>query len=84
MHKTSDCFWDYLNKLPEPMQKLAAKNFALLKANPHHPSLQFKKTGKFWSARVGLDYRALSIKDGNDFIWVWIGSHADYERVINQ
>ena len=28
---------------------LADKNYALLKDNPRHPSLQFKKVGRFWS-----------------------------------
>jgi hypothetical protein len=32
----------------------ADKNYALLKENPQHPSLQFKKIGRFWSVRVGL------------------------------
>jgi hypothetical protein len=61
---------------------LARKNYALLKANPHYPSLQFKKVGKVWSARVGLHYRALATEDGADFIWVWIGTHDEYERMI--
>ncbi|MBI3741960.1 MAG: hypothetical protein HY257_09440, partial [Chloroflexi bacterium] len=47
-----------------------------------HPSLYFKKVGKFWSARVGLDHRALAIEDGEDFIWVWIGAHDEYDRMI--
>jgi hypothetical protein len=38
--------------------------------------------GKFWSARVGLNYRALSFKDGEDFIWVWIGTHDEYKKII--
>jgi len=30
--------------LPKPIQKLADKNFELLKTNPFHPSLHFKKS----------------------------------------
>jgi hypothetical protein len=29
-----------------------------------------------------MDYRALAVEDGNDFIWVWIGTHDEYERMI--
>ena len=54
----------------------------MLKANPSHPSLHFKKVGRFWSVRVGINYRALAIDDGEDFIWVWIGTHDEYERMI--
>ena len=82
MHKTIDGFWQYLKDLPHPIQKVANKNFKLLKTDPQHPSLHFKKVGKFWSARIGSNYRSLAIEDGKDFIWVWIGSHDDYERLI--
>jgi hypothetical protein len=44
--------------------------------------LHFKKVGKVWSIRIMLDYRALAVKDGNDLIWVWIGTHDEYERMI--
>ena len=64
------------------LQRVARRNFQLLVENPGHPSLRFKKVGAFWSARVGRDYRALAVEDGGDVIWVWIGSHADYDRLI--
>jgi hypothetical protein len=31
-----------------------------------------------------MDYRALAVEDGNDFIWVWIGTHDEYERMIKE
>ena len=43
----------------------------------------FQKSENFWSARVGIYYRAIAVKDDNDFIWVWIGTHGEYERLIN-
>jgi len=82
MHRATRRFWECLANLPEDIQNLARKNYALLKTNPHHPSLQFKRVGKLWSARVGLHYRALATEDGEDFIWVWIGTHDEYERMI--
>ncbi len=82
MHRTTRRFWECFNDLPEMAQKTANKNFELLKSNPAHPSLHFKKVGKFWSARVGPSFRALAVEDGRDFIWVWIGSHDEYEQMI--
>ena len=82
MHRTTDRFWKCFDKLPIPVQNIAKKNFQLLKTNPQHPSVHFKKIGDFWSARVGLNHRALAIEDGGDFIWVWIGTHDEYERMI--
>jgi len=84
MHRTTGRFWILFARLPEAVQLIARKNFQLLKDNPSHPSLHFKKVGKVWSVRVGLNYRALAVEDGKDFIWVWIGSHDEYGRMIKQ
>ena len=70
--------------MPRDVQSLADKSVALLKTNPAHPSLHFKKVGQFWSARVGLHYRALAVESGDDLGWFWIGSHADYDKLIRQ
>ncbi|MDE2934949.1 MAG: hypothetical protein OXS47_13915 [Chloroflexota bacterium] len=82
MHRTTPRFWRRFDRLPERVQRTARRNFRLLAENPAHPSLRFKKVGKFWSARVGLDYRALAVDDGKDFIWVWVGTHDEYDRLI--
>ncbi|MGH8541028.1 MAG: type II toxin-antitoxin system RelE family toxin [Stenotrophobium sp.] len=80
-HATRD-FWTCYRKLPEEVQQAADKGFALLKDNPRHPSLRFKKVGEFWSARVGSQYRALAIEEAGGFIWFWIGTHAEYDRLL--
>ena len=68
--------------MPHEVRELADKNFRLLQRDPRHPSLQFKKVGNVWSARVGRAHRALAVEDGGDFLWGWIGSHDDYDRMI--
>ena len=68
--------------MPVGIQKLADKNFGLLKVGVSHPSLHFKKVGRYWSARVGLDYRAVAAKAEDGYVWFWIGRHEDYERLI--
>ena len=83
-HKTSSTFWKYFNKLPEKIKKLSKSQFNLLKQNPSHPSLHLKKIKKFWSVRISIDYRALGYKDEEDYIWVWIGNHDDYEKLLKQ
>ena len=82
MHRTTPRFWRDFEQLPEPVQRIARRNFRLLIANPRHPALHFKKVGKFWSVRVRLAHRALAVEDDRDFIWVWIGSHDEYDRLI--
>ena len=63
-HFTLPSFWRHYHQLPKDVQQLADKNYDLLRANPHHPSLDFKKVGKnkqLWSVRVGDHYRALGL-----------------------
>ena len=81
-HFASPAFWDAYAKLPENVRALADKNYTLLKENPQHPSLHFKKVGRFWSVRIGLRYRALAVEADNGLLWFWIGSHADYDALI--
>ena len=82
MHRTTPQFWKRFAALPEEIQQLARKNFELLKENPRHPSLHFKNVDGYWSVRIGLHYRALAVKD-DDFIWVWIGSHSEYDKLVS-
>ena len=84
-HKTLPEFWYHYRRVPKDIQDLADKNFALLKANPRHPSLHFKKIGDLWSVRVGLQYRALALDDPPDcVVWFWIGRHAEYDHLIDK
>lgn len=80
-------FWHAYRQLPQETQQLADKNFALLQADPHHPSLHFKKVGRnkqLWSARVGAHYRALGMEQLDGIVWFWIGPHSDYDKLLDK
>jgi hypothetical protein len=81
-HLATPEFWSHYRKLPNEVRDLADKNFALLKQDPHHPSLRLKKTGIYWSARVGLHYRVLAKDRPEGLVWFWIGPHDQYERLL--
>jgi len=83
-HLASDSFWAAYQRLPADVRALAGKNFALLKNDPHPPSLRFEKADKYWNVRIGLHYRALSKPVDGDFRRSWIGAHEDYDRLIGQ
>jgi len=88
LHRAATEFWQQYNRLPREARARADKQFSLLKANPHHPSLQFKKLGErrgleIWSVRVTLNYRALAVKRDDGYLWFWIGNHDDYEALIS-
>lgn len=82
-HFTTPQFWQYYEKLPKHIQQIADSSYEILKENPRYPSLHFKRIGDYWSVRVNLDYRALGVANGGDVIWFWIGSHSDYDKLIN-
>ena len=83
-HHATSRFWSCYEQLPEEVRSQADKQFALLKADPSHPSLRFKKVGKFWSARVNGSFRALAIQDADVYVWFWVGNHREYERLIKR
>lgn len=75
-------FGPCFNTLSAPIREQANKAFALLKANPQHPSLHFKKVGRYYSARVSFNYRTLGVEATDGIVWFWIGTHADYDKLI--
>lgn len=85
--KTTKRFRDALADLPDEIQRQAQKSYKLFTQDPNHPSLRFKKVHShepIYSARINLGYRAVGILDGDVIIWFWIGSHADYEKLLEQ
>jgi hypothetical protein len=71
--------------LPEEIQAQARRAYMLFREDPKDPSLRFKKVDrveKVYSVRIGLGYRALGVLEGSTVAWFWIGSHADYDRLV--
>ena len=84
-HVTLPRFWRLYHQLPTEVQTVADKNYALLQANPFHPSLHYKKVGRrrqMWSVRVGEHHRALGKIRAEDTVWFWIGTHAEYDELL--
>jgi hypothetical protein len=86
-HRATEGFWQAYESLPMEIRARADKQFSLLKSNPQHPSLKFKKVGEsrgheVWSARVTLNYRALALQRADRFLWFWIGDHKKYDELI--
>jgi hypothetical protein len=80
-HHTAPEFWEAFERLPLEIQELARSNYEILKLNPRHPSLHFKKVGDQWSVRIGLGYRALGADVDDGVLWFWIGTHANYDKL---
>ncbi|BAY83008.1 hypothetical protein NIES267_24940 [Calothrix parasitica NIES-267] len=80
---TTPDFWEAYAVLSPKIKEQAKKAYQLWKNNQFHPSLHFKKVGdNLSSARITANYGALALKQGDDYYWIWIGSHNDYEELI--
>lgn len=77
IHHASPAFWSLYRALSDEVRALADGSFAKLKADPRHPSLHFKKVGRFWSVRVSRQHRALATEVDDGLVWFWIGTHAE-------
>ena len=68
-------------------QQQAREAYRLFKVNPSHPSLKFKKLPPhqdLGSVRISNDYRAIGLWQVDVILWFFIGSHADYEKLISR
>ena len=83
-HRANPRFWRCYRELPQDVQRLADQCYQLMKSDPYHPSLHLKKIDRFWSVRVGLHYRALAVDTESTLVWFWIGSHADYDKLLGR
>ena len=80
-------FWAAYRGLPEEIQERARRAYQLFRENPGHPSLHFKKVhdrDPVYSVRVTLGYRAVGLLEDQEITWVWIGTHADYDRLLEK
>jgi hypothetical protein len=85
--RTTRQFRELFARLPAHVQQQAREAYRLFRENPQHPGLHFKKVLDdpiTFSARVGIGYRAVAALDGNTLVWFWIGSHADYDKLLQQ
>ena len=82
---TTKRFRKAFEALPAHVQRRAREAYRQFQQNPNHPGIHFKQVHavqSVYSVRIGLGYRALAVRDGENLIRFWIGTHEDYERLI--
>jgi hypothetical protein len=82
---TTERFRKAYSALPDHIKEQAIKTYRTWKKNPYPPGIQFKqihKTEPIYSVRITLSYRAIGVKNKNTIVWFWIGSHAEYDKLI--
>lgn len=78
-------FWRAYSALDPRVRDAARRVFRLFTQDPAHPSLRFKKlagSGGVWSVRINEQYRAVGERTGDTVVWVWIGSHNDFDKLF--
>ncbi len=83
---TTRRFRELIAALPRHVQQQSRQSYRLFQQNPSHPGLRFKQVHEappIYSVRVGLGYRAVGVLDDDEIAWFWIGSQADYDRLLD-
>jgi len=80
LRQASGGHWRALSSAEQEAARRAFRQFLI---DPSHNSLRFKKLAgheSLWSVRVTLNIRAVGHRDGDAIVWVWIGSHGEFDR----
>lgn len=85
--RTTAQFRELFADLSKPVQEQTRKAYRQFKQDPSYPSLRFKKVHPklpIYSARINKDYRAVGQLEDDTVIWFWVGSHAEYDLLLDQ
>ena len=79
----TDRFWRLYADLPVGIKSAAREAFGRFRENQAHPGLRLERLRadpRAWSVRVTRDCRAVALRNGDNWTWVWIGTHRDFDR----
>ena len=85
--RTTRDFRKRFNDLPTDVRDLARKAYALWLSDPSHPGVNFKRVSDkqpIDSARITQGYRALGYLRRDTVYWFWIGTHAEYDQMLQR
>ena len=84
--RTSNTFWRLFWDLTSDQRALARVAYREWLNDPRASGIRFKQLSGLpgvYSARITDDLRAIAVLRAGRFEWIWIGVHADYERVLS-
>ena len=85
--RTTESFRRLLSKLPVDIRRAANESYKLFRNDPTHRSLNFKPLKglpDLYSARISYGYRVVGRMRPDGIVWFWVGSHADYDRLLER
>jgi len=85
--KRTKAFKSLFDSLPDNVKENARKQYKAFLENQAHPSLRRKQVGstrnnkfKIYEVTIGMGYRATYFRDGDVYVWFWIGTHDSFDR----
>jgi hypothetical protein len=78
-------FREAFARLPKQIQQQAREAYRIFQTKPEYPGLLFKKihsTREIYSVRITRNYRALGVLKDDEITWFWVGSHAEYDKIL--
>ena len=85
--EATDKFWKCYKQFPDEIRKKAKETYSLFNKYPFYPSLHFKRVHSslpIYAVRITKDYRAVGIQKDDIIIRFWVGTHADYEKLLKR
>jgi hypothetical protein len=76
-------FWRLYHALPTETKAAARKAWLKFRQDSRHPSLHLERLEfdpRTWCVRVTLNHRAVALRDGDTWLWIWIGTHREFDR----
>jgi mRNA-degrading endonuclease RelE of RelBE toxin-antitoxin system len=83
---TTPQFRQMFADLPKQIQDRTRRAYRQFQQDPSYPSLRFKKVHPklpIYSVRINKDYRAVGQLDEDLIVWFWVGSHAEYDLLLD-
>ncbi|MGH7935444.1 MAG: hypothetical protein ACREF8_00350 [Chthoniobacterales bacterium] len=76
-------FWELYHELSPEHRSAARRAYQLFSENPAHPGLRLERLRfdpRAWSVRVSRDIRTVALRHKDEWLWIWVGTHKDFER----
>ncbi len=90
-NRTTRAFREQFQRLPLRVQELTRECCRIFDSDPDHPSLRRKPVhvtragssvpGSF-SVSITMRYRAVYVIQDGVNVWYWIGTHAEYDQLL--
>ena len=74
---------NFIARYQRTVRAAARKAHEKFSENPAHPSLRLERLRsdrRAWSVRITRDYRSVAWRSGEEWVWLWIGDHQQFDR----